>query len=203
LSIPDNARGVIVLAQGSRNIESNVPIAIFADVLQGAGLATLAVHLLTDDEEELDRSTQFFRLNVSILHQRIIGIANWLLENPATRNLSIGYFGTGVTGAAVLIAAAERPDPVYAVVAVGARTDLAQEYLSRVLAPTFLIVGENDSATTNMNREALKQIPAEVEANKRIETISGATGLFETPELVNKVAELASQWFQRHLEPIV
>lgn len=203
LSIPANANGIVLLAQGSRNIENNSSFGNVADNLYEAGLATLIIHLLTEDEETLDKETQFFRFNVDILHQRIIGITNWLLGNADTQNLSIGYFGNGPTGGAVLIAAAERPDPVHAITVTNGRTDLAQPYLARVLAPTFLIVGENETPTVNMNREALAQIPAKGETYKKIELIAGATGLFETPYLLKKVAELASQWFRQHLRPIV
>ncbi len=203
LSMPDIARGTVLLAQGSRNLENDSSFPDIAGTLYEAGLATLIVHLLTEDEETLDQETQFFRFNISILHQRIIHIAEWLLWNPETQNLSIGYFGNGPTGGAVLTAAAERPDLVHAIVATNARTDLAEPYLARVLAPTYLIVGENDTSTVHMNRRALAQIPEEVAANKKIELIAGATGLFEAPYLVQKVAELASEWFGRHLEPIV
>ncbi len=202
LSIPDNARGMILLSQGSRNLENIDFHADVAQILNTASMATLFVRLLTEEEEVLDRDTSFFCLNVDILHQRIIGITNWLLENPTTQNLSIGYFGGDVTGAACLIAAAKRPDPVHAIVVGNARTDLALPYLARVLAPTLLIAGENDTTMT-MNQEALTQLPATVPANRKLESIRGAAGLFETADLLQKVANLASQWFTRHLEPIV
>jgi dienelactone hydrolase len=203
LSIPENACGVVLMAQGSMNIENDSAYSDIAGIFNDAELATLLVHLLTEEEETLDKETQFFRFNVDILHQRIIGITNWLIEEPETHNLSIGYFGSGPAGAAALIAAAKRPDPVHAIVVGNGRLDLAQAYLSRVLAPTFLIVGGNDSAAVNANREAFANIPAKVEANKRFETISGTTGLFDTPEILRKVAEQASAWFTRYLEPIV
>ncbi len=202
LSIPDNARGMILLSQGSRNLENIDFHADVAQILNTASMATLFVRLLTEEEEVLDRDTSFFCLNVDILHQRIIGITNWLLENPTTQNLSIGYFGGDVTGAACLIAAAKRPDPVHAIVVGNARTDLALPYLARVLAPTLLIAGENDTTMT-MNQEALTQLPATVPANRKLESIRGAAGLYETADLLQKVANLASQWFTRHLEPIV
>jgi putative phosphoribosyl transferase len=203
LHIPDNARGLVVLAHGSNNIESAAHYDELAAGLQQAGLATLFVHLLTEEEEKIDDETQFFRFNVNILHQRLMGIAQWLLDTSATQNLGIGYFGTGPTGAATLIAAAERPDPIQAVVVGNGRIDLAQTYLSRVLAPTLLLVGERDSTTVNSNREALTQLPAEVESNKRLETLPGVTQLFETLDSLKKVIELSGQWFQRHLEPVV
>lgn len=203
LSLPENARGMVLLAQGSRNLEDDSAFPDIAGVLYEAGLATLIVHLLTGDEETLDQETQYFRFNVSILHQRIMHIAEWLLWNEETQNLSIGYFGNGPTGAAALIAAAERPDLVHAIVATNARTDLAESYLARVLAPTYLIAGENDTSAVRMNLQALAQIPAKIEGYNKIELIAGATGLYETPYLVQKVARLTCEWFGRHLEPIV
>src|SRR5437764_15274226 len=174
LSIPEDARGAVLLAQGSRNLESDSSFPDIASVFYEAGLATLIVHLLTEDEETLDQETHFFRFNATVLQQRIIHIAEWLLWSEGTQNLSIGYFGNGPTVGAAITAAAERPDLVHAVVATNARTDLAQPYLARVLAPTYLIAGENDTSTVNMNREALAQLPAEVETNKKLELIAGA-----------------------------
>jgi dienelactone hydrolase len=203
LSIPQNARGIVILAQGSKNIEQLSSYSLFADALYEAELATLLVHLLTEDEEQLDSQTQFFRFNVSILYQRIIGIAEWLAVNLETQNFSIGYFGGGPTGAAALVAAAERPDLVYAIVVGEGRLDLAQPYLARVFAPTLLMVRENDSAALQMNREALQQMPIALETNKKIESIASSAGLFEASDVLKQVVELTSQWFAQHLEPIV
>jgi putative phosphoribosyl transferase len=202
LNIPERARGVVLLVQGSRNIENIDYHDAIVEMLLAAGMATLFVHLLTEEEETLDRDTGFFRLNVDIFHQRIIGITNWLLLNPVTQNLSIGYLGTDITGAACLIVAAKRPDPVHAIVVGEARTDLARPYLARILAPTLLIAAEN-ALTLKMNQEALAMLSATGETNRKLETISGATSLFETPALLQKMGDLAGQWFARHLEPIV
>ena len=205
LRLPTTARGIVLLAQGSRHVEPISYSSSIAEALNGSGMATLTIHLLTEEEETLDNESQFFRYNTSILSQRIIGIANWIIEAPAVQNLAIGYFGTGPTGAAALQAAAERPDVVHAVVATNARLDLVQEYLGRIPASVMLIAGENDTNEVNANREALSQIHTSIEANKRFETIPGvsATTLFDTPAQLNKVLELAGQWFSRHLEPIV
>jgi len=203
LSIPQSARGIVLLAQGSKHIEPLSSYSLFVDALYEAGQATLLVHLLTEDEEQLDSETQFFRFNVSILHQRIIGIANWLTVNLETQNLTIGYFGSGPTGAASLIAAAERPDLVYAIVVGEGRLDLAQPYLTRVAAPTLLMVRENDNDAQQMNREALQQMPIALETNKKVESIASRAGLFEASDVLKQVVELTSQWFVQHLEPIV
>lgn len=205
LRLPTSAHGIVLLAQGSRHVETISYSSSIAEALNGSGMATLTVHLLTENEETLDNDTQFFRYNISILSQRIIGIANWIIETPTVQNLAVGYFGTGASGAAALQAAAERPDVVHAVVAANARLDLVQEYLARIPAPVMLIAGENDPNDVNANREALSYIHASIEANKRLETIAGASAgtMFDTPESLNKVLELAGQWFSRHLEPIV
>src|SRR2546430_12841424 len=168
LSIPGGARGTVLLAQGSRNLESHSSFPDIASVFYEAGLATLIVHLLTEDEETLDQETHFFRFNVTVLHQRIIHIAEWLLWSEETQNLSVGYFGNGPTGGAALIAAAERPDLVHAVVATNARTDLAESHFTGVEAPTYLIVGESDTLAVRMSRRALARIPAKVDGYNKI-----------------------------------
>ncbi len=205
LHIPAQAHGVVLLAQGSKHVESMSYVSGMAEAFHGAGLATLSVHLLTEDEEALDNETQFFRYNAGIFSQRIIGIADWLAETPATQNFVIGYFGTGPTGAAVLQAAAERPDIVHAVVTANGRIDLAQSALERVLAAVLLIAAEGNTEAVNMNCAALEQMQIPIAANKRLETIAGdaSMNMLDTPEMLHKVIELAGQWFSRHLAPIV
>lgn len=207
LSIPPQARSIVLLAQGSRNIEGNVPFADIAQEHNKAGLATLFVPLLLEVEEVVDRETGFFRDNASIFSQRILGIANWLAENTETQNLNIGYLGVGATAAGTLIAAAGRPDLVHAVAAADARTDLAATYLPRVYTPTLLITGEKNIRVLQMNRDALALIAsnrafapvAEQETPKQLETLAGADSLFATTEAVTKVAGMLSYWFKQHL----
>jgi dienelactone hydrolase len=164
-------------------------------LFQRAGLATLLVDLLTAEEKRLDAETAFFRENVDIMQQRIIGIANWLSEDSQTQNLRIGYFGTGVTGAATLIAAVHRPDLVIAVISASGRMDLAREYLSRVENPVLLLVGERDTQGVDANRQALEQL----HGDKRLEIVAGTTSIFEDSNTQVEVARLVIPWFQRHL----
>jgi putative phosphoribosyl transferase len=207
LRLPTQAHGIVLLAQGSKNIEGNIPFADIAQAQIKVGLATLIVPLLLEEEEVVDRETRFFRDNASIFSQRIIGIANWLAENADTQHLSIGYLGFGAAGAAALIAAAERPDLVHAVAAVDARTDLATSYLPRVYTPTLLIAAETNTGMTHMYRDALLLIASDralapepqQETPKQIETIAGTDSLFATAESTSKVTGMLSYWFKQHL----
>ena len=195
LTIPENARGIVLFPYAIENEQRVSYTASLAWLFNEQSIATLLVDLLTPDEKALDKETGFFRENVNVLHQRIIGIANWLIETPETQNLRICYFGVGVTGAAVLIAAAERPDAVVTVIATAQRLDLARDYLPRVEAPVLLLGGENDSQANESSRLALEQLRAE----KKLETIAGAGHLFEDTSTLEEVARLASQWFERYL----
>ncbi len=191
LSIPQGARGIILFAD-AKNSDQYKYIARF---VREAGIATLLVDLLTSEDEALDSETGFFRDNVDVLHQRIVGIANWLNEDQNTQNLRICYFGTDVSGAAVLVAAAERPDLAVSVVSVAGRLDLAKDYLSKVEAPTLLLAGENDTPSVTANRNGLEQLAGD----KQFETIPGTTNLFEQENTQQQIAKLATQWFERHL----
>ena len=195
LTIPENARGIVLFPYAIENEQRVSYTAGLAWLLNEQGIATLLVDLLTPEEKALDKETGFFRENVNVLHQRIIGIANWLIETPETQNLRICYFGVGVTGAAVLIAAAKRPDAVVTVIATAERLDLARDYLPRVEAPVLLLAGENDSQANESSRLALEQLRAE----KKLETIGGAGHLFEDTSTLEEVARLAIQWFEQHL----
>jgi len=201
LRIPENAHGMVLLAQGSRNVENERYNDDFAPLFHASRLATLAVKLITEEEDVLDKETSYFRDNVSILSQRIVGIANWLAENTETQNYSIGYFGVGIVGAASLMAAAERPDIVHALVSCGGRVDIAQSYLPGVIAPTMFIVGEQDTQGIDQYQKTLAQIATPLATDKKVETIAGVAQLL--PDKLQDVAQLANGWFARHLVAIV
>jgi dienelactone hydrolase len=153
--------------------------------------------LLTSEEEEKDARTGELRFDIGLLAQRVVAATDWLAEQRGTRTLRIGYFGASTGAGAALVAAAERPDSVGAVVSRGGRPDLAGPALPRVRAATLLIVGGDDVPVIGMNRQALAQLTAEA----RLEIVPGATHLFEEPGTLDRVAELARDWFQRYLQP--
>ena len=197
LNIPENPRGVVLFAHGSGSSRHSPRNQFVAQVLHEAAFATLLIDLLTADEEEQDRLTGHLRFNIDLLSQRVVGATNWLTVNPATANLKIGYFGASTGAAAALVAAAEHPLTVGAVVSRGGRPDLAGSALTAVQAPTLLIVGSKDTQVIELNRMALSLLKGE----KQIEIIPGATHLFEEPGALERVAQLASQWFTRYLAP--
>jgi putative phosphoribosyl transferase len=201
LNIPADARGVVLLTHDIEGVAKHPhEYAIsLAQSFYTNGLATLVVDLFASEERQVDKETAFFRTNTSIMQQRITGIAEWLREQPEITNLSIGYFGTDVSGAAALIAAAERPDIVRAVVSASGRLDMAQDYLSRILAPTILIVAQHDTAAVRRHQDTLGQLTVD----KQFEQIPDVSSLFENAHTRDEVARLAGQWFTRWLTPIV
>jgi dienelactone hydrolase len=151
--------------------------------------------LLTVAEEREDSQTARLRFDITLLAGRLISAIDWLAQNPVTSRLRIGLFGASTGAGAALVAAAERPEEVGAVVSRGGRPDLAMPVLKRVKAPTLLIVGGLDYPVIGMNREALDHLQAE----KSLEIVAGATHLFEEPGTLEQVAHLARDWFARHL----
>ena len=195
LRIPDNLRGVVLFAHGSGSSRFSPRNQFVARQLESAGLATFLIDLLTAREEEEDRYTGHLRFDIPLLGRRVVAATDWLLLQPTNRNLKIGYFGASTGAAAALVAAAERPLAVGAVVSRGGRPDLAGTALTEVQAPTLLIVGSKDTQVIELNRLAFSILKGE----KRIEIIPGATHLFEEPGTLERVAELASEWFTRYL----
>jgi dienelactone hydrolase len=155
----------------------------------------LLVDLLSPEEEAVDLRTARLRFNIGLLAERLVGVTDWLVRQPDTRPLRIGYFGASTGAAAALVAAAERPQIVRAIVSRGGRPDLAGPALARVEAPTLLIVGGDDTPVIELNRAALAQLRCE----KRLVIVPGATHLFEEPGALEEVARLARQWSERHL----
>ncbi|HEY8468267.1 MAG TPA: alpha/beta family hydrolase [Longimicrobiales bacterium] len=195
LSLGERSRGAVVFAHGSGSSRFSPRNRHVAARLQAAGLATLLMDLLTREEERVDEVTRELRFDIPLLARRLTAAVDWLAEQPETAELPIGTFGASTGAAAALIAAAERPEAVRAVVSRGGRPDLAGDALERVVAPTLLIVGELDPAVLELNRQAL----ARLRGPKALEIVPGATHLFEEPGALEEVARLAAEWFGEHL----
>jgi putative phosphoribosyl transferase len=197
LTLPKDSQAVVLFAHGSGSSRHSSRNRYVARVLNEANLATLLIDLLTLDEEAIDARTAQLRFDIELLAERLVHATDWLTQLPDTEHLRIGYFGASTGAAAALVAAAERPDQVRAIVSRGGRPDLAGAALPRVRAPTLLIVGGNDVQVIELNRVALAQLRVE----KQLVIIPGATHLFEETGALEVVARLAREWFQRHLIP--
>jgi len=198
LVVPAGAEGIVLFTHGSASSRYSTRNHYLAHVLrQEASLATLLMDLLTKEEEAIDQRTKHFRSDISFLSNRIVAITDWLLENPFTRHLKLGYFGADTGAGAALLAAATRPMAVRAIVSRSGQTDLVSEAIACVQTPTLLIVGGDDLPIVAMNEDALANISA---LNKQIEIISGATHQFSEPGALEEVARLASQWFKHYLK---
>jgi putative phosphoribosyl transferase len=195
LILPQGAAGMVLFAHGSGSSRHSPRNRHVARVLNDAKLATLLVDLLTTEEEAIDMRTAHLRFDIGLLARRLVAVTDWLTEQPETHELRIGYFGASTGAAAALVAASERAEAVSAIVSRGGRPDLAAAALTRVRAPTLLIVGGNDFQVIELNRSALAQLNCE----KQLVIVPGATHLFEEPGALDVVARLACDWFERYL----
>lgn len=200
LSVPTDARGVVVFAHGSGSSRHSPRNKYVAEQLVDAGLATLLMDLLTAREEIEDQRTRALRFDIALLAERVEQAIGWLDGQPQVSSLNVGIFGASTGAAAALVAAAKLPGRVHAVVSRGGRPDLAAEYLDRVTAATLLIVGGADPVVFELNRQAL----AAMRCAKRLEIVPGASHLFEEPGTLEQAAAIAAQWFRDHLgaEPV-
>jgi dienelactone hydrolase len=195
LSIPKNAKAIILFAHGSGSSRFSPRNQYVAQVLYKAGLATLLMDLLTKEEELIDEQTGELRFNIEFLADRLIGATTWLKKNSEAKKLAVGYFGSSTGAGAALIAAAKYPADIKTIVSRGGRPDLAMPYLKKVKASVLLIVGGNDIPVIRMNKEAMKHLSIE----KKLEIVPGATHLFEEPGKLEEVAKLAAGWFTKHM----
>src|SRR5947208_8385602 len=195
LTIPKNAVALVLFAHGSGSSRHSPRNQFVARTLNDAGLGTLLFDLLAQEEEALDMRTREHRFNIGLLAERMVHATKWAKPQERTRDLRIGYFGSSTGGAAALVAAAETPQDVGAVVSRGGRPDLAGDALPKVQAPTLLIVGGNDDIVIELNEQARDQMRCQV----KLEIVPGATHLFEEPGALEKVARLASDWFLLHV----
>lgn len=194
LVLPEKSKGIVLFAHGSGSSRLSPRNTFVARVLQEAGVATLLFDLLTEKEDSVYET----RFDIPLLAQRLVAATRWAISQKETRGLGIGYFGASTGAAAALIAAAELPDTIQAVVSRGGRPDLAMEHLAKVKAPTFLIVGGFDDVVIELNQKAYDHLASE----KKMEIVPGATHLFEEPGTLELVADLARDWLVKHLKKI-
>jgi putative phosphoribosyl transferase len=197
LVVPVGARGLVLFAHGSGSSRFSPRNRYVAGVLEDAGLATLLVDLLTTGEEQIDLRTRELRFDIGLLAERLLAAAAWAGRDERTRGLSLGLFGASTGAAAALVAAAREPAAVRAVVSRGGRPDLAGPALAEVRAPTLLVVGGRDELVLDLNRSAMEAMTGA--AVVELEVVPGATHLFEEPGALERVAELARDWFARYL----
>ena len=197
LGIPARPRGIVLFAHGSGSSRHSSRNQYVARALERRDLATLLIDLLTPEEESIDDRTAQYRFDIPMLADRLVTIVDWLRRRKETASLPIGLFGASTGGGAALMAAAGRPQEIAAVVSRGGRPDLAGPSLAKVMTPTLLIMGGLDTPVIQMNRDAMKQMRREV----TLEIVQGATHLFEEPGTLERVAEVAGDWFARYLQP--
>ena len=196
LTIPPNAKAVIIFAHGSGSGRFSPRNQYVAKIFNQAGLATLLIDLLTSEEETGDEYTGELRFNINLLAKRLVSATEWLKLDAKTSSCAYGYFGASTGAAAALIAAAKLASDIKAVVSRGGRPDLAGDYLQDVRAPTLFLVGGLDSVVLELNQKAMDRM----DAKKEIVIIPGATHLFEEAGKLEEVAKLSTEWFKRYLK---
>jgi pimeloyl-ACP methyl ester carboxylesterase len=195
LRLPERAAGLVVFAHGSGSSRFSRRNRQVAESLEARGFATLLLDLLTPQEEAVDVRTREFRFDIERLGHRVVAAVDWVDTHLETSGLPVCCFGASTGAAAALIAAAERPDRVQAVVSRGGRPDLAGDALALVRAPTLLIVGGDDEPVIELNRDAMQRMTAVT----RLAIVPGATHLFEEPGTLEEVCRLAATWCAQHL----
>ena len=199
VSLPDGAEGLVLFAHGSGSSRLSPRNRHVAGVLNRGTIGTILIDLLTEEEEAVDLQTAELRFDIALLGRRLAAITDWIGRQPGLKNLGLGYFGASTGAAAALVAAAERPKIVHAVVSRGGRPDLAGAALKGVVAPTLFIVGGDDTVVLDLNRSAMAQLPRQTE--HKLKVIAGASHLFEEPGTLDQAAALARDWFREHLGP--
>lgn len=195
LTLPEHSKAIVLFAHGSGSSRRSTRNRYVAKRLNDEGFATLLFDLLTPKEEAVDQYTAELRFDIGLLATRLAATTEWLLSRQPEFRQRVGYFGASTGGGAAIVAAAEQPDNIYAVVSRGGRPDLAGDSLERVRVPVLLIVGGNDPEVIQLNLEAKAQINAPCE----LTIVPGATHLFEEPGTLEHVATLAGRWFADQL----
>ncbi|MBC9783463.1 dienelactone hydrolase family protein [Heliobacterium chlorum] len=192
LGLSNDAQGLVIFAHGSGSSRHSPRNNFVAKQLQSAGLGTLLIDLLTEEEDAVYER----RFDIELLVHRLCVTTRWFKEQRMTKGLPIGYFGASTGAAAALKAAASLGESIAAVVSRGGRPDLAEPDLGLVQSPTLLIVGGDDDVVIELNQVAYDKLKSQ----KELVIVPGASHLFEEPGTLEEAARLAVDWFTRYLK---
>jgi putative phosphoribosyl transferase len=195
LTIPNQAKAIIVFAHGSGSGRLSPRNQFVSHFLEKEGHATLLLDLLTEKEEIIDLATGSYRFNIPLLAKRLIHVVKWLRDEVKTTHLKIAFFGASTGSAAALIATADLGSEIFAIVSRGGRPDIAIDVLHKITTPTLLIVGSKDEEVIALNQKAYEKLTSP----KEMQIVENASHLFEENGALQEVAKLAASWFKKHL----
>ena len=196
LTVIPSSTSLVIFAHGSGSSRLSKRNQFVAEILQQSHISTFLFDLLTEQEDAIDQYTREFRFNIPLLADRLILVTQWLQNSKKISSVKLGYFGASTGAAAALIAAAQLPEYISAVVSRGGRPDLAGDFLPLVQCPTLFIVGELDHEVIELNELAYK----ELSCIKELSIIPGATHLFEEEGTLKKASLVACDWFVKYLQ---
>jgi pimeloyl-ACP methyl ester carboxylesterase len=192
---PAAEKGVVLFAHGSGSGRRSPRNRTVAGLLHAHGIGTLLLDLLSASEAPVDEVTARYRFDIPLLTERLLSATDWFASRPESKGVPLGYFGASTGGAVAMIAAAERPEVVKAIVLRGARTDLGDASAERIRCPTLILVGGDDTSIQLLNARTMQLLRCE----KELVVIPGASHLFEEPGTLESVAQRTADWFDRHL----
>lgn len=195
LTLVPQSKSLVVFAHGSGSSRHSSRNKFVANILHEAHLSTFLFDLLTAQEDDIDTYTREFRFDITLLASRLVLVTRWLQNDQQAADLNIGFFGSSTGAAAALIAAAQMPGIISAVVSRGGRVDLAGDNLPFVRCPTLFIVGQLDYEVIRLNESAYAQL----QCTKKLAIIAHATHLFEEPGTLQEAANSAKDWFTHYL----
>lgn len=198
LCVPQGAKGIVVFVKGSGSYRDHLHDRFIAQILHNGKLATLLIDLLTPEEQQSDHIPGRVGFDIDRLVARLMGVTNWLINQPATRNLKIGYLGDGTGSPVALVAATFCQNTVHAITCYSGRLDFAGSALFQLTVPILLVVGGNDIPIVGINRRAINYL----RMKKQLVIIPDVTQLFEKPGSLEEIARLAMRWFAHYLAPV-
>ncbi|MFH4968078.1 alpha/beta hydrolase [Gaetbulibacter sp. M240] len=194
LSIPEDARGLIIFSHGSGSSHLSPRNQYVSNQLNDNEFATLLFDLLTPEEDQFYNN----RFDIKLLSKRLIEVTHWTENQANLKDLPIGYFGASTGAASALNAAGSLKSKIKAVVSRGGRPDLADaEQLNKVSAAVLLLVGGWDRQVIPLNQMAYRFL----NENSKLEIIPEATHLFEEPGKLEDVTYASIEWFRQNLIP--
>ncbi len=191
LAIPPEAKHLLLFANATPNCCHHLQSHYLARKLYQRGVATLLVDLLSG-EEQLTCGRSLIHYDQMTLAMRLIGVTDWISDDPAMKHFLISYVGLSEGGGVASLAAMERPAIVQSVILPSSQQKIIHLIVPQLQLPVLFISGESDVHNILLGQHLFPRLPK----HSHFVFIDHAAELVDADSL-DKVSHLIENWLDQ------
>lgn len=188
--VPASSRATAVLAYGLHTSPQDPHVRSVADELHRAGFATLVTDLFSETEAQRSDRGEGQQVDLALLGRRLVAAVDWVTIQPDARGLPVLLCGSGAEAAVALLAAADLPDGVSAVVSCDGQPELAGAALERVRVPVLFVVDTEEPQSLSAHQEAARRLAGP----HTLREVPGLTRRFTEPGVLQRAVHTIEEW---------